>query len=104
MSESYQRRVERRLRDGDVAVVSMGRSKTGYIYHRGSRYWWVTVRGEDYESVEERGCPAYRRSRLFDEHSVRAVDPARVPRPIDALSRAEPVEDVEDGQQRLDEV
>lgn len=102
MSESYQRSVERRLREGDVAVVSM-RGKTGYIYHRDGRYWWLTVRGGDYEEAEERPFPAYRRGRLFAEHGVRAVRPGRVPGPVAALSRAAPVEDVEEGQQRLGE-
>lgn len=102
MSEDYQRRVERKLRDGKVAVVDMGRSKTGYIYHRDGRYWMVTRRGDDYDGGE-RPCPSHKRDRLFAEHAVRAAHSASVPGPVAALAREPEDERVaaDGGQRRL---
>lgn len=104
MTGSYQRRVERNLRDGKVAVVDMGRKRTGYIYHREGRYWMVTRRGDDYDGGE-RPCPVHKRDCLFDRHAVRAVHSASVPGPVSALAR-EPDDEqvaVDGGQRRLDD-
>ena len=89
MTDPRQRRIERQLRNGKVAVVTLSHRRTGYLYHSASRPGYCLVTHDELADTFDgpRTVSVWTRKRLFEE-GVQVVDPPEVPGPVAALARA----------------